>query len=1607
MFSQTHFDRVKFIFTNLFLLFSLQLMLAQVPANDICSGAIPLSITPLNGTCPSTVYTTVGATDALGTPQSPNPGCFNGLKAFKDVWFTFTTPASGPQNFRIEIKGVNATDSIRNPQVSLYIGDCTVGLFEEYCQTQVSGINSGSLRIDAGNMRANTTYYIQVANYQSTDIGGKFTACVKPFEPVYLITQDPQTSTAAQGILYDSGGANGNYSDFENQNASIPPNVNNYTFNIRPSATGCIELTIDSLGTEPNYDTLTITDGRTGQLLDRISGTSTQALTFQVPTNWVVVKFRSDESTTSRGFKLSWRSLASCNTPKATLCSAPEVINSLPFRKQTTTCNDRLDAVDGSRCGNDEFLEGKDHVFKFTSNGGQCIKVTLTNFLVSSTVGLFGRPTGINVGIYRGCPSETAGECITTGRVTLSRDSVVIGNGRLELPGDYYIVVSRREACTPFSIQIDTVPCLNRLPNAGYCNRALSLNDCSSSVTSDIVLDMSSKGDSTFIQVDPPSDNAGCIGGLGFIPGIDTPRYNYVFMTFRAENDGKFGFTIAPITTDVNSDIDFNVYGPIANVADICNFAKRNAPLRSSFGVERTSPGRTTGMVDSYVNTLGNRVVVADTCEQGLGDGLVKRLDVKKGNYYVIWLNDYRGTIGTNGVRLNFSGTTMGVLDSLNDPLINFAAGKDTVLFPGRSTQLTAKGGVSYTWTPANGLSSATAPNPVATPTESTVYNVAIQGTCRVVPKSVKVDVFKVNDLQNISVCKGEQTVFNAGTTYPPATGATWTWTSSTNHLAELSCTNCPSPSYTATNTSGLVEVHTFTVTLSTPAGNLTETFNVTVAPGTVARYEVKTSLTPTRDTNVCIGSNFTLLKDGFDPTAVYVWSSTPASTLTGSNPSVSPTNNIKYYVTVTGGAGGCIVPSTDSVIVNVYQPPVLNGIADANICVGEKVIMGTSPVEDKTTYSWTPSVGLDKSNVPNPTLTVQANPNTYILTATNLGGCVSKDTIIINGINLQMKIDTVDSIRICKGTPLRLKVTTTPTNLPVRWRSDYDFSVTDSATSVAVNPARIARYYATITQSGCTRRDTAVVYVDSLPFNTTILPKDTVVCKGTEVIFRSAPYEPILFPNISFKWTPKRTQLTSDTLYNLVIEADTTPKRYYREMTNGVCKQTDSVDIKVNPIPVVTVIPNDTTLCSDNVKAVILLAKADNPEAKDWKWTGPDGQEIPNSKDKTIVSVTPQMSTNIYTVQAKIGDCPGSATATIRVISAPTVQFPANDVLCLGDGVVINETPNSTNTYSWASNPTGFTSTAAAPRVQPIATTTYSVTVTSPNGCRSNFSKEIKVATGSLTVSPNAQACTGDPVTLTATGTTNIGGTYRWNTGQTTATITPVVTASGNYTVTFSYGTYCSLTRSIAVTAIPGFTTRITPDTFSVVRLVDQGTAITLNTVLTGNAPSPTYSWKDNNKDVGTAASLPIKPLEASHIYLVNVTASTGCKSSAQVVVTVRFPNYEIPNAFTPNGDNTNPTFYIEFDSENKSGLFNPGNQRPRFWKGNIVVQSFQIFNRWGQKVFEEINESKLNDKSYKGWDGKKGEVDLPSDVYVYLFKLKMPDGTIKSVTGEVNLIR
>ena len=107
-----------------------------------------------------------------------------------------------------------------------------------------------------------------------------------------------------------------------------------------------------------------------------------------------------------------------------------------------------------------------------------------------------------------------------------------------------------------------------------------------------------------------------------------------------------------------------------------------------------------------------------------------------------------------------------------------------------------------------------------------------------------------------------------------------------------------------------------------------------------------------------------------------------------------------------------------------------------------------------------------------------------------------------------------------------------------------------------------------------------------------------------------------------------------------------------------------------------------------------------------------------------------------------------------------------------------------------------------------------------------------------------------------------------------------------------------------------------------------------------------------------------------------------TGCEEWITVSYTV--VPFELPNAFSPNGDGINDNFNViisDFDAS------------------PVEITEFKIFTRWGSLIYD-------NDTPLQGWDGTDGSNPLPPDAYKYILKLTL-EGVSIETQGEINLIR
>lgn len=116
--------------------------------------------------------------------------------------------------------------------------------------------------------------------------------------------------------------------------------------------------------------------------------------------------------------------------------------------------------------------------------------------------------------------------------------------------------------------------------------------------------------------------------------------------------------------------------------------------------------------------------------------------------------------------------------------------------------------------------------------------------------------------------------------------------------------------------------------------------------------------------------------------------------------------------------------------------------------------------------------------------------------------------------------------------------------------------------------------------------------------------------------------------------------------------------------------------------------------------------------------------------------------------------------------------------------------------------------------------------------------------------------------------------------------------------------------------------------------------------------------------------------------VYTVTVTTAIGCEFIDEVTVFVSNDAIVgVPNTFSPNGDANNEGFTIVV-------------------RGQLATYNLQIFNRWGQQVFESNNFE-------NSWNGEFEGEEQPIGSYVYYLSYKDLNGQSFTQQGNLTLVR
>lgn len=370
-------------------------------------------------------------------------------------------------------------------------------------------------------------------------------------------------------------------------------------------------------------------------------------------------------------------------------------------------------------------------------------------------------------------------------------------------------------------------------------------------------------------------------------------------------------------------------------------------------------------------------------------------------------------------------------------------------------------------------------------------------------------------------------------------------------------------------------------VLLPNPTGQPTGVF--TNLPSGVYQIEASDALGCSTTLNVTIGNTSPLIisvdnvidascfgsSDG-EITVSGVGTSGPFVYSIDGTPQASPVfTNLSdgLYELIVADANGC----SDTITEFILEPSqvVVTGNNPSAICLGASAVVSAtaSGGTGSISLSWSNSLPNGPSNTVSPT-----SSTTYIVTGTDVNGCVGTDNILVT-VNSNPTINAGSDVTICLGQNVTLSGSG---GVSYSWSGGVSNSSPFSP-AVGVNTYTVTGTDA----NGCTNTDIVTVTVLPNPVasigtltSNTIDPNQSVTFSNTSILSTNYTFDFGNGQSLSSTNTGDTPTITytSPGTYLVILEAD-----------NGFCSDFDSLIVTVNPfLPVSFIVPNIITPNND-----------------------------------------------------------------------------------------------------------------------------------------------------------------------------------------------------------------------------------------------------------------------------------------------------------------------------------------------------------------------------------------------------------------------------------------
>ena len=747
---------------------------------------------------------------------------------------------------------------------------------------------------------------------------------------------------------------------------------------------------------------------------------------------------------------------------------------------------------------------------------------------------------------------------------------------------------------------------------------------------------------------------------------------------------------------------------------------------------------------------------------------------------------------------------------------------------------------------------------------------------------------------------------------------------------------------------------------------------------------------------------NGEFLQDSSDLTGSYVPSNADADS-----------NFISLILTSTNSC-----PETDTLIIEFAAPiSIANSGADEIICSGGNTVqLAGNVIGVDTTGIWS-TLGTGTFTPNNTDLDatyILSNADTtagfvdIILTSTTSGSCgFSSDTMRVSISEIPIINAGIDIVSCANNNIILSGTSSSPNNVWSTSGTGYFLpDSSDLAANYVLSPADTISGFISIylySYNSCGQSfDTINVSITPTPFVNTVEDSMIVCANYPNVllngIISSNTNTGTWSTNGSGVFTPSAMDLNATYIPDSLDIINGSVVLKLKSSNNGDCYTvSDSIFVKINPTPIVNA-GIDLTICNGSTVDLDSAIISSESGTGIWSTLG-NGTFAPNDSTINGSYIANQDDLDLGHVDlilntTNLDGCIAQAdTITAHFMTSNSgIEIIDYESICFGDSVHILPVINGdTGTIRWTTSEQ-----ASFFPSDSVFNISYLPNSNDVDSRQAYIYMQYDYACGSVSdsilVSINAKPeamfasswnCNSQSIEFTDTSKVHNGAiTYcDWDLGDgnthSGATFTNDYQSPGDYEVTLivrsDSSCYDTTYKSIhvwepVIANFSVFDTNVMVN--EEVLFVDESSGAVSWYWLFGDGGSisdiqdPTYAFNDIN----------------DYIVWLFIEGENSCVDSSYINIKTYENGFGIASGFSPNNDQLNDEFYVR--------------------GGQFVEFKLQVYNSWGQQIFESSDQ---NNK----WDGKYQGKDQPEGVYIYVFIGMKSDGTTIEKTGDLTLIR